>query len=114
MKAKLYELLESLGYGAYQQGSFTTTEEYPDHFFTVWNIDTPVDKHYDNSPSRCVWSFMISFYSTDPSLPESALENAREILKENGWIIPSKGKDIHSDSMKHFGREINAYFIEKM
>lgn len=114
MKAKLYELLESLGYGAYEQGSFTTTEEYPNHFFTVWNIDTPIDRHYDNTPSRAVWNFMINFYSIDPLLPEVALENARKLLRENGWIIPNKGRNAVSESRNHFGRELNAYFIEKM
>ena len=114
MKAKLYELLESLGYGAYEQGSFTTTEEYPEHFFTVWNIDTPIDRYYNNTPSRSVWEFAISFYSVDPLLTESVLESARELLRKNGWIIPTRGKDVASDSMRHSGRELNAYFIEKM
>lgn len=114
MKAKLYELLESLGYGVYEQGSFTTTEDYPKHFFTVWNLDTPIDRYYDNTPSRAVWDFVISFYSIDPLLPESALKSASRLLKENGWIVPTRGKDVVSDSKNHSGRELNAYFIEKM
>lgn len=114
MKKILYELLESLGYEVYEQGSFTSEHDYPSHFFTVWNYECPIEKYYSNKPNRCTWKFWINFYSTDPLKPEEVLENVRNLLSENGWIVPTKGQDIASGSKIHSGRELNVFYIEKL
>ena len=113
MKNKLITLLESLGYKAYLQGSFTSTSEYDESFFTIWNFDTDTDKYFDNLEHRCIWSFWVNFYSTDPSLVDFMIDEARKLLKENGWIVKGKGNDVASDRPDYTGREIKVYFIEK-
>lgn len=113
MKDKLFTLLETLGYDVHEQGSFTSSEEYPNHFFTVWNVDTPPLDHYDNKESGYVWYFTINFYSIDPRMTVDILLKAKELLIANGWIVSGKGHDVYSDSKNHSGRSIEAIFIEK-
>ena len=60
MKDKLRTLLETLGYEAYEQGSFTSEEEYPNSFFTYWNYDTD-SKYYSNKAYLTIWSFWVNF-----------------------------------------------------
>ena len=110
---QLFELLEILGYEVYKQGSFTTTEEYQDNFFTVWNDDTEEKGHYDNQEQNCIWYFTVNFYSVDPLLPTTILLKAKKLLEENDWIVPGKGKDVYSDSKNHSGRSMEIMFMEK-
>ena len=112
MKNQLWILLETLGYPVYEQGSLTGTEDYPEHFFTLWNDDTEPLDHYDNEESGYVWYFTINFYSIDPRLTESVLMKAKDLLIKNGWIVPGKGNDTYSDSKNHYGRSIEIKFIE--
>ena len=59
MKNELSELLETLGYEVYEQGSFTDSEEYPEHFFTIWNDGTEALNYYDNKEE---WLYMVFHY----------------------------------------------------
>lgn len=113
MKGRLYELLESLGYEVYEQGSFTDSKEYPDHFFTIFNNDT-ISDYYDNEEFQYVWIFEINFYSISPTKTVDVLLEAKELLQKNKWIISGKGHDIYTDSKKHSGRMIEAKYIEKI
>ena len=108
----LIELLESLGFDVYRQGSFEDTEEYPKSFFTYWNLETPDNSHYDNTNYGSAWSFDVNFYSTDPEVCFQTIEDARILLKENHWVVPSKGYDVYSDEPTHIGRGINVKFLE--
>ena len=47
-KKKLIEILETMGYPAYLQGSMSEDDEYPESFFTFWNFDTEEIRHYNN------------------------------------------------------------------
>lgn len=111
MEDQLIELLESLGYQVYRQGSFTEDQKYPDNFFTFWNTDSPDHAHYDNSDYLSNWEYDVNFYSVDPELTYSVLSNARKILKENRWIVPSRGYDVYSDENTHTGRGMQAIFL---
>ena len=112
MKNELMTSLETLGFEVYEQGSFTSTEDYPDHFFTVWNDDTEPLDHYDNNEHGYVWYFTINFYSIDPRKTTDILLKAKELLISKGWIVPGKGNDVYSASKHHSGRSIEAKFIE--
>lgn len=111
MEDKLIELLSSLGYEVYRQGSFTEDQEYPDHFFTFWNTDSPDHSHYDNENYLTDWAFDVNFYSIEPELTYSVLSEARILLKQNKWIVPSKGYDVASDEPTHSGRGMQAIFL---
>ena len=112
MEDNLIELLESLSYPVYKQGSFSDTDEYPDNFFTFWNNDSPDHAHYDNTDYGTEWDFDVNFYSNNPNLTYSVLLEIRSLLKENGWVIPDKGHDVMSDYPTHTGRGITALFLE--
>lgn len=112
MTDELIKLLETLGYEAYLQGSFTSTNDYPNHFFTIWNDDTPALSYHDNKEDGCIWYFTINFYSINPSITTDILLKAKDLLISKGWIVSGKGNDIYSDSNKHSGRSIEAKYIE--
>ena len=112
MTTKLIELLETFGYPVFRQGSMNDDKNYPSSFFTFWNYETPEDSHYDNNAVRAVWGFWIYFYTDDPSLIYTKLEEARQLLKSNGWITDGKGEDVASDVKSHTGRMIDCQFIE--
>lgn len=112
MEDKLIELLSSLGYPVYRQGSFSEGQQYPDSFFTFWNTESPDHSRYDNADYATDWAFDVNFYSIDPELTYKALADARILLKENRWIIPSKGYDVYSDEPTHTGRGMVALYLE--
>lgn len=109
MEDQLISILESLKYPVYRQGSVS---KYDDSFFTFWNNDSPDHSHYDDSDYGTEWDFDVNFYSTDPELTYSVLSQARILLKQNGWIIPSKGYDVMSDEATHTGRGMRALYLE--
>lgn len=112
MEDKLIELLESLGYPVYRQGSFTEGQEYPESFFTFWNTGSPDHSHYDNDNYGSEWAYGVYFYSSDPELPYKLISDARILLKQNKWIVPSKGFDVVSDEATHTGRGLEVLFLE--
>ena len=112
MKELLIELLESFGYPVRLQGSLGKDEAYPDSFFTFWNNDSFDGDHYDNDAICWIWDFDVNFYSTDPTLVNSILLQAKTLLKQNGFIIDGKGYDVSSDEPTHTGRGLNALIIE--
>ena len=112
MKDLLIELLETFKYPVFLQGAMAEDEVYPDSFFTFWNNSSNDWHPYDNEPSGFVWDFDVNFYSIDPTLVNSMLEDVRTLLKANGFIISGKGYDLASDEPTHTGRGINARIIE--
>ena len=112
MKTELITLLETLGYPVFLQGSINTVDDYPDSFFTFWNTESPDHSHYDNADYATDWAFDVNFYSVDPELTYKALSDARILLKQNRWIVPSKGYDVYSDEATHTGRGMNALYLE--
>lgn len=112
MEDRLIELLSSLGYPVYRQGSFSEGDEYPDSFFTFWNSESPDHDHYDDDNYGTDWRFNVYFYSVDPELTYKLISDARILLKQNKWIVPSKGFDAYSDEPTHTGRGIEVLFLE--
>lgn len=113
MKEQLIALLTTFGYPVLLQGSISENEPYPESFFTFWNNDTFDGSHYDNDAIAYIWDFDVNFYSTNPTLVNTTLLNAKAILKQNGWIVGGKGYDVPSDEPTHTGRGINALYIER-
>lgn len=112
MEDNLITLLESLNYTVYRQGSLTEEQGYPESFFTFWNVDSPDHAHYDNDNYGTEWNFEIAFYSTDPELTYSVISAARILLKQNNWVVPSKGYDVRSDEASHTGRGLTVFYLE--
>lgn len=112
MKSELIEILETLGFPVFLQGSLNSAEEYPDNFFTFWNFDTPEAAYYSDNPTRAIWGFWVYFYSIDPASVETIAENARQLLKQNGWILQGKPQDIPTDAATHTGTFFTVYKFE--
>ena len=112
MKQTLIELLRGLGYPVFLQGSLNPSEPYPDSFFTFWNFNNNDTAFYDNDTHREVWGFWVYFYSISPALVESIPEQARRILKSNGFIIQGKATDISVDRPTHTGAMFTTYKFE--
>lgn len=112
MEDNLIEILENFGYPVFRQGSLTENEPYPNSFFTFWNVGSPDHAYYDNNDYGTAWDFDVNFYSNDPALTYSVLLEARKALKENNWIVPSKGYDVPSDEPTHTGRGMTALYLE--
>ena len=112
MKEELINLLNTFGYPVMLQGSLGANEAYPASFFTFWNDDINDGSHYDNEAINYVWSFTINFYSVDPTLTNNILLQVKTLFKNNGWIVPGKGRDVPSDESTHTGRSIDVLYIE--
>ena len=112
MEDSLITLLETFGYPVYRQGSLTQDTQYPDHFFTFWNVNSTDHNHYDNDNYGVVWEFDVNFYSIDPTLTYSKLNAARNALKAQNWIISGKGYDVPTDEPTHSGRGMTCLYLE--
>lgn len=112
MDEKLTEILESFGYPVYRQGSMSNDDAYPATFLTFWNNDSLDHSHYDNNEYGSNWDFDVNVYSEDPALTYSVLENVRQALKDDGWIVVGKGHDVVSDEATHTGRGFNVIYLE--
>lgn len=112
MKENLISILSTFGYKVMLQGSLLPKQPYPDSFFTFWNDDSSDQAHYDNQAISYVWRFTVYFYSTNPELVNTVLLNAKDLLKQNGWIVSGKGYDVATDEPTHTGRAIDLLFLE--
>lgn len=111
MKSQLIQLLETLGYPVFLQGSLSGAD-YPDSFFTIWDFMGDELTHYDNNPYACTWGFWIYFYSSDPELVASVPLAAKKLLKDNGYSLQGKPTSANSDTITHTGSMLTAYYFE--
>ena len=112
MEDALITLLESFGFPVYRQGSLTEENGYPESFFTFWNNDAPDHSYYDNTDYGTDWNFNVYFYSTDPELVYKTITDARLLLKQNKWVVPTKGFDVRSDLATHTGRGLTIFYLD--
>lgn len=112
MTDTLIELLQSFGYPVIRQGSLAPEQAYPDTFFTFWNQTEDGQSFYDNDVASIVHQYSVNVYSTDPDTTYSTLEQARTLLKTNGWIIATRGMDVPSDEVTHTGRGMFVQYLQ--
>ena len=112
MKQKLINILESIGFPVFLQGSLNPDQNYPDTFLTFWNFETPEGQFYDNESHSAVWGFWVFLYSNDPEIVETESEKIRKLLKENGFILQGRGEDANSGRETHTGRMLTLYYME--
>ena len=96
------------------QGSLSAADEYPAAFFTFWNNYTTDDAFFDNTESETIWNFDLNYYSNDPASVNSVLVQAKQLLKQVGFIPDGSGHDVLSDEPTHTGRGMTLLFIEKV
>lgn len=112
MEDKLIQLLESFGYPVYRQGSISEDESYPETFFTFWNNLSEEGTFYDNESHSEAGDFDVNIYSSNPTLIYTTLKEAKQLLKQNNFIIADSGHDVLSDEQTHTGRGMNVLIIE--
>ena len=112
MKDEIVSILEGLNYPVFQQGTMNQEEGYPDSYFTFKNMNTTGDSFYDNGEHKIIWLFVVAFYSNNPELVDTELLNAKNKLKEKGFIVSGKGYDVESDEPTQTGRGIAVKKIE--
>lgn len=112
MEDILIELLSTLKYPVIRQGSLAPDETYPNTFFTFWNNDETEHSAYDNDTVNVDYDFDVNVYSTNPDTAYQLLSQARKLLKENGWIIATRGYDVASDEITHIGRGMEILFLK--
>lgn len=110
MEDKLIELLETLGYPVFLQGSLLESEPYPDHFFTFWNDSSNGSSYYSNEETAIEWEYSLNFYSVDPILTNTKLLEAKKLLKANGWVVSGAGYSVMSDEPTHTGRGVSILY----
>lgn len=112
MEDKLIEVLESIIPEVIRQGSMSPKATYPEEFFTFWNDSSDGDSFYDNTETAIVWSFTVCCYGRKPTSVYEKLMQAKEALKQEGFIVTGGGYDVMSDEKTHIGRGIDVYFRE--
>lgn len=113
MEDELITLLETLGFPVVRQGSLGPDQTYPDTFLTFWNNDESGHSYYDNDVTNVEHDYSVNVYSNNPNNPYSILNDARQLLKQNGWIIADRGYDLASDEITHTGRGMRVIYLKE-
>lgn len=111
MEDLLIELVSSLGYPMFRQGSLTEKDPYPDTFFTYWNNSETNHSAYDNNTVIAQYEYDLNVYSTSIDMCYELLDQATKLLKQNKFVITQFGYDLYSDEVTHVGRGINISYI---
>lgn len=112
MNNALCEILNSIGYPVYLQGSLTAADEYPAAFFTYWCFEAPEGAHYDNQPHSVAWGYWVYAYANNPDVLDAMADQARDRLRDAGWIANSRPIDVNSDEPTHAGKMFEIHKIE--
>ena len=110
----LERVLESTGFEYARQGSFAEAGPLPSAFFTFWNVDTPLESHYDNEPARRIWRWQVYFYTTDPSLLYSAMDSLLATAREEGFVLEGGAWDLSADEPGYVGRTARLAYCESL
>ena len=109
---ELFNIFESMDFPYFRQGSLSD-KEYPNSFFTFWNIDTPIDSFYDNKETRFIIDVMIYFYTNDATLIYSVMDEFTRIAKAKGFVLRSRAYDAPADKEGYYGRLIRLNIIHR-
>lgn len=112
MEDELIRLLETKKYPVFRQGSLTEKDAYPETFITFWNTEELGESFYDNGVALTSHSFDVNVYSSSPDTAYSLQRELRDMLKENGWTIQSRGYDVASDEPTYIGRGFAVIFLK--
>lgn len=105
---ELFELFKKLGYDEkyFRQGSLTS-DTWPEHFFTYFNIDTPGTAYRDNKLTQYSVNIVVYFYSIDSEFVYEEMDRFEKEARKNNFIVQGKSYDTPSGRTDYFGRLIN-------
>ena len=108
----LEQVFNHYDYPYSRQGSYAEADRLPVSFFTFWNFDTPEESFYDNAPNRVVWRWQIYFYTKDPSLMYSVMDDLIAYAKTLGFVPDGRAWDIDSNEPEYVGRTVRLLYVE--
>lgn len=100
---ELFDLFDDIGLPYFRQGSLSDNN-YPNSFFTFWNIDTPEMSFYDNDSKRYCEYVQVAFYTNDASLIYSQMDDFISRAKALGFVTQGLARDTNADKADYFGR----------
>lgn len=104
MKATLITLLETIcPNNVFLHGSIASNVAYPDSFITFYVSRTSDNSFYNDEVHSVDWTFLVYYYTSDPSNMSTVPTTILTTLKNNGFIPQGKGYDIISDVETHTG-----------
>lgn len=112
MWEKLEKVFKAIGLDYSRQGSYAADAEFPTSFFTFWNYDIPEDGFFDNKSNRAIWIWQVYFYTSDPNIIYSKMQEFIDLAKKEGFIPDSRGMDIPAGIPNYMGRMVQIKFIE--
>lgn len=110
---ELFEVFEKLGLPYFRQGTLSD-DEYPNSFFTFDNFDSQNGSFYDNSERRYSMKVNVYFYTNDPRLVYSKMNEFIEASKSKGFIVEGRGKDAPSGKQEYVGRYVTINVIHRL
>ena len=110
MEDKLIEILESVGYPVYLQGTLAESD-YPDSFFTYWE-DNSNGNFYSNKEISTIYEYSVNFYSTDQQKVYTAVKEAMKKLRQNKFALSGDGYSVPSGVDSHDGRGFDVMIIK--
>lgn len=112
MQEKLFEVFDEVGLPYYRQGSIKSEEDYDPSFFTFWNIDTLSTMFYDNDRKGKVWTYIVYYYTCDPSVIYFYMDKFIEVATSKGFEVIGNGRDALADRADWFGRYVQVKYTE--
>lgn len=105
-------IFKELGYPYLRQGSLASAKDYPETFYTFWNVTNAPRMDYDDNAHmiQSVWS--ICSYTCKPELMYSLLDGFILKCKEIGVII-GEVQDTDSDRPDYYGRNVSITILVK-
>lgn len=100
---KLFDLFDEIGLPYFRQGSLSDSD-YPQKFFTYWNIDTPNTSFYDNKEHRFVEYIQVGYYTNNANEVYTGMDEFCEKAKAKGFVLQGRPQDADADKDNYFGR----------
>ena len=111
---ELVEILQSLEldieFDVILQGSLSTEQEEPEHYFTYWCWDNERGGFYNNRYHKNDIGYQISAYSTDREVLINMMNKAITELEKNKFIIDGDVTDLATDSKDYTAKSIDVYY----
>lgn len=109
----LFDIWNEMGFPYHRQGSLTD-ETYPPSFFTYWNIDSDNASFYDNAERRYIEDWYVGFYTNDPNILYSTMDDFINRAKARGIVLSRRAKDVDADKDYYYGRGCTVKIIHNV
>lgn len=105
---EVFEIFKNLGYDGlyFRQGSLGN-DQWPNNFFTYFNVDTPGIAYRDNKLTQYSVNTIVYFYSNDSDFVYEEMDRFETEARKKGFIIAGKSYDAPSGRNDYFGRLLN-------